>query len=129
MIRLPPRATRTDTLFPYTTLFRSYAKSGLNPDGQLTSDNADVGYGFGIGPALGIAVNGDSSDTTPELHTYGAEGAPSRSADTSVIGSHVTARPAQQPTAPATQPRSPPHPPHHAFPTHLPPRSPPPPHH
>src|SRR3546814_1657534 len=24
MIRRPPRATRTDTLFPYTTLFRSY---------------------------------------------------------------------------------------------------------
>src|SRR3546814_8078316 len=27
MIRRPPRATRTDTLFPYTTLFRSPAKS------------------------------------------------------------------------------------------------------
>src|SRR3546814_5161717 len=27
MIRRPPRSTRTDTLFPYTTLFRS--KSGL----------------------------------------------------------------------------------------------------
>src|SRR3546814_9140634 len=26
MIRLPPRSTRTDTLFPYTTLFRSYEK-------------------------------------------------------------------------------------------------------
>src|SRR3546814_5905689 len=25
MIRLPPRSTRTDTLFPYTTLFRSTA--------------------------------------------------------------------------------------------------------
>src|SRR3546814_7038112 len=25
MIRLPPRSTRTDTLFPYTTLFRSVA--------------------------------------------------------------------------------------------------------
>src|SRR3546814_5328929 len=25
MIRLPPRSTRTDTLFPYTTLFRSPA--------------------------------------------------------------------------------------------------------
>src|SRR3546814_14518639 len=25
MIRRPPRSTRTDTLFPYTTLFRSYA--------------------------------------------------------------------------------------------------------
>src|SRR3546814_8440275 len=26
MIRRPPRSTRTDTLFPYTTLFRSLAK-------------------------------------------------------------------------------------------------------
>src|SRR3546814_7588394 len=31
MIRLPPRSTRTDTLFPYTTLFRSLGEfeSGL----------------------------------------------------------------------------------------------------
>src|SRR3546814_15230149 len=28
MIRLPPRSTRTDTLFPYTTLFRSPRFSG-----------------------------------------------------------------------------------------------------
>src|SRR3546814_1163852 len=28
MIRLPPRSTRTDTRFPYTTLFRSAAKGG-----------------------------------------------------------------------------------------------------
>src|SRR3546814_5488831 len=27
MIRRPPRSTRTDTLFPYTTLFRSYQRS------------------------------------------------------------------------------------------------------
>src|SRR3546814_12783966 len=27
MIRLPPRSTRTDTLFPYTTLFRSETPS------------------------------------------------------------------------------------------------------
>src|SRR3546814_21097079 len=26
MIRRPPRSTRTDTLFPYTTLFRSWAR-------------------------------------------------------------------------------------------------------
>src|SRR3546814_1600241 len=26
MVRLPPRSTRTDTLFPYTTLFRSYSR-------------------------------------------------------------------------------------------------------
>src|SRR3546814_4674243 len=28
MIRRPPRSTRTDTLFPYTTLFRSRSLSG-----------------------------------------------------------------------------------------------------
>src|SRR3546814_5217047 len=28
MIRRPPRSTRTDTLFPYTTLFRSSALAG-----------------------------------------------------------------------------------------------------
>src|SRR3546814_8948918 len=28
MIRRPPRSTRTDTLFPYTTLFRSLAMCG-----------------------------------------------------------------------------------------------------
>src|SRR3546814_10187361 len=28
MIRLPPRSTRTDTLFPYTTLFRSRHGNG-----------------------------------------------------------------------------------------------------
>src|SRR3546814_3125220 len=38
MTRRPPRATRTDTLFPYTTLFRSRAPStgsgqGLQCDG------------------------------------------------------------------------------------------------
>src|SRR3546814_6190302 len=31
MIRRPPRSTRTDTLFPYTTLFRSQADARLWP--------------------------------------------------------------------------------------------------
>src|SRR3546814_16870874 len=31
MIRLPPRSTRTDTLFPYTTLFRSARRRGQRP--------------------------------------------------------------------------------------------------
>src|SRR3546814_21050359 len=29
MIRRPPRSTRTDTLFPYTTLFRSYGTATM----------------------------------------------------------------------------------------------------
>src|SRR3546814_17901718 len=32
MIRRPPRSTRTDTLFPYTTLFRSKTHEGFNGD-------------------------------------------------------------------------------------------------
>src|SRR3546814_12184858 len=32
MIRRPPRSTRTDTLFPYTTLFRS--RSGVHAQAQ-----------------------------------------------------------------------------------------------
>src|SRR3546814_15950007 len=31
MIRRPPRSTRTDTLFPYTTLFRSQVPTGTAP--------------------------------------------------------------------------------------------------
>src|SRR3546814_10633552 len=39
MIRRPPRSTRTDTLFPYTTLFRSRRQgcSALVPDEQRSS--------------------------------------------------------------------------------------------
>src|SRR3546814_1523611 len=37
MIRRPPRSTRTDTLFPYTTLFRS-AEAGI--DSVLCSERA-----------------------------------------------------------------------------------------
>src|SRR3546814_11073283 len=31
MLRRPPRSTRTDTLFPYTTLFRSAPQAGAQP--------------------------------------------------------------------------------------------------
>src|SRR3546814_1256166 len=34
MIRRPPRSTRTDTLFPYTTLFRSPRRGPAHPQGE-----------------------------------------------------------------------------------------------
>src|SRR3546814_2395860 len=40
MIRRPPRSTRTDTLFPYTTLFRSLLRDHRMGDDQLT-DHVD----------------------------------------------------------------------------------------
>src|SRR3546814_10257801 len=41
MIRRPPRSTRTDTLFPYTTLFRSFLIAvSTDPDGRIASAHA-----------------------------------------------------------------------------------------
>src|SRR3546814_15756285 len=37
MIRRPPRSTRTDTLFPYTTLFRSVLGEGAHPHHAVQS--------------------------------------------------------------------------------------------
>src|SRR3546814_3821203 len=36
MIRRPPRSTRTDTLFPYTTLFRSTGRKPYGKDSVLS---------------------------------------------------------------------------------------------
>src|SRR3546814_18153760 len=46
MIRRPPRSTRTDTLFPYTTLFRSHADRAQGADlvvDHLVGVAVDVG--------------------------------------------------------------------------------------
>src|SRR3546814_8935562 len=42
MIRRPPRSTRTDTLFPYTTLFRSEYAPKFSAHGDAISLNADL---------------------------------------------------------------------------------------
>src|SRR3546814_959691 len=42
MIRLPPRSTRTDTLFPYTTLFRSSGDSAVSAARKAAPAEADA---------------------------------------------------------------------------------------
>src|SRR3546814_20451795 len=42
MIRRPPRSTRTDTLFPYTTLFRSARITALLADASYQQDIIDA---------------------------------------------------------------------------------------
>src|SRR3546814_14533991 len=91
MIRRPPRSTRTDTLFPYTTLFRSgwRARTGIHaeqrvrgavigagraafqdqsaPRGETQCDDAwlpgQCGKPVGAELAEGDAVEGDRKST------------------------------------------------------------------
>src|SRR3546814_17267334 len=42
MIRRPPRSTRTDTLFPYTTLFRSPLVTGNSRKAMVASVEASL---------------------------------------------------------------------------------------
>src|SRR3546814_15040514 len=46
MIRRPPRSKSTNTLFPYTTLFRSKAKIALGDDTALTLSQKGRGNPF-----------------------------------------------------------------------------------
>src|SRR3546814_2184307 len=43
MILRPPRSTRTDTLFPYTTLFRSGGGSAVRKAGTASAAEAEPG--------------------------------------------------------------------------------------
>src|SRR3546814_9040428 len=61
MIRRPPRATRTDTLFPYTTLFRSQRLGEIEK--LERSEGQDLGLRVFVGKRQ-AAVS--SSDQKPE---------------------------------------------------------------
>src|SRR3546814_2265370 len=59
MIRRPPRSTRTDTLFPYTTLFRSRPGGSVRGVGDLDAGRLDpVADGVRACPVLGLAGGG-----------------------------------------------------------------------
>src|SRR3546814_17030250 len=61
MIRRPPRSTRTDTLFPYTTLFRSQpGRAGDRPPPAQHPAHADHPSRLS-GPGAGIARHCDLS--------------------------------------------------------------------
>src|SRR3546814_11056849 len=48
MNRRPPRSTRTDTLFPYTTLFRSRIRRAPARVKEITMDSRDFTTGFTV---------------------------------------------------------------------------------
>src|SRR3546814_10158408 len=68
MIRRPPRSTRTDTLFPYTTLFRSL--TATEPDGSplfLISKLALHTKNLGADARASLLI--DATGTRSEEHT------------------------------------------------------------
>src|SRR3546814_9276749 len=94
MIRRPPRSTLTDTLFPYTTLFRSSTQSsggddplltpGAGPDGSFYAAPADA-TGKSLATRWPIvlshpfsetaeqAFRGDSTNTAADGEAYGVK--------------------------------------------------------
>src|SRR3546814_11087773 len=75
MIRRPPRSTRTDTLFPYTTLFRSdaarlpaeaaHAIGGVDAGDETAANDAfrEIGQRFGSIRGLVNVVGGFAWET------------------------------------------------------------------
>src|SRR3546814_5001114 len=73
MIRRPPRSTRTDTLFPYTTLFRSEGSGENQFAGQQGGDGRrrlNLRYAHQLAPPRSLLIrNGRSEEHTSELQS------------------------------------------------------------
>src|SRR3546814_1875964 len=69
MIRRPPRSTRTDTLFPYTTLFRSGRRPALR-SGPALAPGKPPCRGDDCDPAGAVPHNGAMPDTLPDWLAY-----------------------------------------------------------
>src|SRR3546814_7439374 len=64
MIRLQPRSTRTDTLFPYTTLFRS---GQSDPSGHCMQGSGHMHKGMKGGAGMnGMGCSGKASGMKPK---------------------------------------------------------------
>src|SRR3546814_7498285 len=76
MLRRPPRSTRTDTLFPYTTLFRSGGGVRQRPISVLScprSTRASISTAYGICGERWIAGIKPGNDGEKERNTPRAE--------------------------------------------------------
>src|SRR3546814_7203884 len=76
MIRRPPRSTRTDTLFPYTTLFRSplpkvfrLTKSGKLTEGIFKGETINTPSMLAVEDAIFALEWGRSEEHTSELQS------------------------------------------------------------
>src|SRR3546814_16059853 len=81
MIRRPPRSTRTDTLFPYTTLFRSAAQQGpsapifsrrigLHPRSLVTTTKPKSSLNHNL-KSVPLVLTADSTGNPPSHEALG----------------------------------------------------------
>src|SRR3546814_3588182 len=68
-IRRPPRSTRTDTLFPYTTLFRSATRLRASYGSGIKNPGFYELYGFVDGRFIGNEDLKPEKSTRSEEHT------------------------------------------------------------
>src|SRR3546814_5757796 len=77
MIRRPPRSTRTDTLFPYSTLFRSArppaASAACRPPLVIARSWPTRRSGVGIGQVVFLRQVAELGDDAAELQLDGAD--------------------------------------------------------
>src|SRR3546814_4960123 len=69
MIRRPPRSTRTDTLFPYTTLFRSPRSSIVRTGAPSAVKRMCAPAGANQPPLATASVSSRSEEHTSELQS------------------------------------------------------------
>src|SRR3546814_6967057 len=74
MLRRPPRSTRTDTLFPSTTLVRAWEQprlmAFLQAQGNIEPEEMARTFNCGIGMAV-VVAEGDVAEVTAALEAAG----------------------------------------------------------
>src|SRR3546814_10110689 len=95
MVRRPPRSTRTDTLFPYTTLFRSRIEGSERPDETVIYSGHWDYLGVGAPDAEGDRIYNGAVDNATGTAALVAMGRAFANADTkperSIVFLNVTA--------------------------------------
>src|SRR3546814_3116808 len=94
MIRRPPRSTRTDTLFPYTTLFRSQGNQSNRNRGR---------YGQDLSAPPKQGENESRADYNQRLKEWQRR----RSMSGGKAGTQTTAQPKSKPAAKSQKKESP----------------------
>src|SRR3546814_11526593 len=96
MLRRPPRPTRTDTLFPYTTLFRSRMNFDHTEDRRMLSDMLKrfvaEQYGFAVRDRIAGSPEGYSAEFWQRYAELGAIGALFDEADGGLGGDRKSTR-------------------------------------